>query len=141
MNVTCYLGQYLFCFTFQIVSISAAIRRVFDNFVPNKNSKQLLAFSRFALSLFSPVALTYVLHLDHFIGNGEYFCELCDGTTRKSKINLLKHVKALHRPIFNRLVLHMQNKHTFAVTLTLIDVHNSLTECDGVLILHMHPAR
>jgi hypothetical protein len=34
--------------------------------------------------------------------------------------------------------VHVQNKHTLVLTLNLIDVRNTLIECERVLILHMH---
>jgi hypothetical protein len=34
--------------------------------------------------------------------------------------------------------VHVQNKHTLTLTLTLIDVRNTLIECDGALVLHIN---
>jgi hypothetical protein len=39
--------------------------------------------------------------------------------------------------IAKKIRVHMQFKHTLALTLTLINVRNVLIECDSVLKLHM----
>ncbi len=41
--------------------------------------------------------------------------------------------------IAKKIRVHMQFKHTLALTLTLINVRNVLIECDSLLKLHMHP--
>jgi hypothetical protein len=39
----------------------------------------------------------------------------------------------------NQQLAHMQFKHTLAFTITRIDMHYVLIECDDVLKLHMRP--